>query len=680
MSASTEQDSGSSDARNRGTEALAPHPGWEAALVEAAKGARTRRVTAVIGDPGTGKSLLLVRLRAELEEAGLSVALLRDARWDQLAAVDVLLLDAAERLSPDELRALCAQAPSCVAAGRPDLALHFAELRDEPAVVLLPTLTAEQTGGFFRALTLRDFGPGAEVHDDAVAAMVEHSAGVPRSVTILAGLAAFAAGLEDSEHILARHVEAAVRLRSGSEEEEAADVAPPRSEPPPFFSIFDAPAEVIAPEPSQAVRVAPRKSRRGVRAAAACLLAGSAAAGVAFVGPRLVVRPEPPSAAPAPAQVAAAVEPTLAPRAAEWRLAPPEIAPAPELSPAPSGPVRAASQVAAEPTPFVKPAPPEPAASVQVTAAAPTPFVKPAPPAPAASVQVAAAAPTPFVKPAPPAPAASVQVTAEPTPFVKPAPPVAAASIQGAAAAPTPFVKPAPPGPPASIRVTAEQMPLLKPAPPPAASVQVAGELQTVATPAPAAAVRAAAPAQPATANPAPPPAAAAVQAAAEPKPQPVVKPASPAPAAPVQVAAEPQAARPAEPPATAKQRASQAEADQPHAAPPGPPRGLALAALPALAAYHVVVTYPGADKAAERESGSFAALLASRGVVVDPPRARLDAAERGVLFYFAEDAGPAEVVAGELDSTARPARRGARLGREEPLPGTIEVALPLKP
>jgi hypothetical protein len=258
----------------------------------------------------------------------------------------------------------------------------------------------------------------------------------------------------------------------------------------------------------------------------------------------------------------------------------------------------------------------------------------------------------------PPGPAASIQVTAEPTPFVKPAPP----------------------GPAASIQVTAEQMPLLKPAPPPAAPVQVAGELQTVATPAPAAAVRAAAPAQPATANPASPPAAAAVQAAAEPKPQPVVKPASPAPAAPVQVAAEPQAARPAEPPATAKQRASQAEADQPHAAPPGPPRGLALAALPALAAYHVVVTYPGADKAAERESGSFAALLASRGVVVDPPRARLDAAERGVLFYFAEDAGPAEVVAGELDSTARPARRGARLGREEPLPGTIEVALPLKP
>lgn len=266
----------------------APYAAAQKRLVHAL--AQRRSLTLLVGEPGTGKSLLLRRLLDELEEELFHVALLvpvrgvASAQWilsrlaqqlevesparghaellgqvyEKLAIVRedgrhaVLLLDEAQVLAQagvlPELRGLLnleyedRRLLSLVLVGPPELDRAVAAdaslaSRVEARVQLRP-LDANGAARYVAARVRAAQGDPAIFRKEALRALAELSAGVPRALNTLADHALFEAQLEAKDAIDRAHVEAAARelgllAEAGSEGEEAEEAPIPVRGPAP---------------------------------------------------------------------------------------------------------------------------------------------------------------------------------------------------------------------------------------------------------------------------------------------------------------------------------------------------------------------------------------------------------------------------------------------------------------
>jgi hypothetical protein len=228
------------------------HRAWAAArraLIEAHAG--ERRLAALLGPPGIGKTFLLAELDRHFRGAGYQVE--RIAHGDLLTgeeAAPILLVDEADRLDDAALRALAARGQGFVLlAALPGFAARL-ESWDVAAVrlgPLEPGEVASYVAGRLAAMGL----PPNRFEAAAVPALAAASGGVPRLLNTLMGNSAFTADMEGEARVTARHVAAAAALR--------ADVSPlpPTAAPGPL-----AHATAPAPLPPGSIAGAGRLPRR----------------------------------------------------------------------------------------------------------------------------------------------------------------------------------------------------------------------------------------------------------------------------------------------------------------------------------------------------------------------------------------------------------------------------------
>jgi energy-coupling factor transporter ATP-binding protein EcfA2 len=236
-----------------------PHPGWQRARAAALAVLGRGEDVALLGPPGSGKTLLLRDLARALQSEGRSVRLVESGdALDAAPGEDVLLVDDAGRMGVDALARLCATDRPFVLAALPAFAERLARLPRAVTPVALEPLAPEEVARFVAARLAAAGRPRNLLEPDAVLTLAWHSAGLPRLVNVLGGAAVFLADLEDAPRVGKRHVdEAAIR-----EGEDAADPAPSSPEPP---------AAGIVPraEPSVASRALPRARCWGRAASAA---------------------------------------------------------------------------------------------------------------------------------------------------------------------------------------------------------------------------------------------------------------------------------------------------------------------------------------------------------------------------------------------------------------------------
>ncbi len=205
------------------------YPAWREAREKIlARAAAGPGLIALLGPPGTGKSILLRDLATTFGERGRTVCLLDvPDSSPEIGAAEIVLVDEADRVSVtwlDELRSL---GGIVVVAAIPENREHF-ECYPNVTIVQLATLSPEEACAFV-AERLAQLGlPNDCLTISGWARLIAHSHGVPRLLVVLLGLALFFAGEERTEHVTGAHVEEAVEAQGGSIE--ASTVEPVRAE------------------------------------------------------------------------------------------------------------------------------------------------------------------------------------------------------------------------------------------------------------------------------------------------------------------------------------------------------------------------------------------------------------------------------------------------------------------
>ncbi len=177
------------------------------------------------GPPGTGKTLLLAHLAQSLYAAGAAVQLVSAAT----AAADtagangagILLVDDADALPDKALAAIGRRRYPGALAGSAALADRLALLGIPATLVELQPLDPDAVAPFLSAQLQRSGLPSNLLHPEAITALGRLSAGVPRTLQLLAGLALFLARFENAAAITADHVSRAAQIADGSEADSA---------------------------------------------------------------------------------------------------------------------------------------------------------------------------------------------------------------------------------------------------------------------------------------------------------------------------------------------------------------------------------------------------------------------------------------------------------------------------
>ena len=283
------------------------HEGWvearRAALRALAAGARV----ALVGEGGTGKTLLLRELARTLGNGGIRVRL--SERGDTAAPAGpgtAHLVDEADALDDNALARIATEGLTVLALlPRSVPRLDALPVRFE--IVPLRPMRAEEVGGFISA-ALRDAGLPSDLFTRAALdRLFALSSGLPRLVVTLGRAAVFQARLEGAARVEAAHVNAAETMRSGTE-----------PEPPP------AP---MAPRPAE--------TKRRLQPALLTLpvLAVAGLGALWLAQPRSTIHPEATGApaAIAPVDSVAPAAPEVAPQPAATSATPRAEAAAPEL-------------------------------------------------------------------------------------------------------------------------------------------------------------------------------------------------------------------------------------------------------------------------------------------------------------------------------------------------------------
>lgn len=199
---------------------IVEHRAWRVAkscaltTIEAGSG-----LVVVLGAPGTGKTLLLNDLARRLEAAGRPYTLLdRGDLAQQPVEAGVGLIDEADRIDPDTLAKIVRATDRChVLVALPRFIEQITGFTNPMTVVSLAPLTPEGIAAFV-AQRLAGAGRPADLFSlTAMAALVEHSGGIPRVITMLAGGAISLAAIEGAVQVTAEHVEQVMTWRGGLE-------------------------------------------------------------------------------------------------------------------------------------------------------------------------------------------------------------------------------------------------------------------------------------------------------------------------------------------------------------------------------------------------------------------------------------------------------------------------------
>ena len=433
------------------------HPAWQAALAGVEANLGKSGLIAVIGAPGSGKTLLLHAVAERVLATGGVAALFQPTPVPGSRRPDVVLIDDAGRLTASMLRALAQQGRPMVVAGGPELAERLRGAGVPAVIVTLGPLTPDDAAAFLRVQLAAAERSAELIQPAALMQIVQRSHGVPRNLQMLAGLSVFVARLADAPQVTPAHVEQAALIQTGTEpgdddpdgeEDGPADPGLVRPSLPVTVRPLAAPASPefgqtlpVQPVPGLPTTMLPAPSQRrmgGWTMAALSLGTLGAGAGVGwllipYVLPWLLVL-----AGPAPGRPPASLA------AADPRVA---LSPGPAVVPAPRG-------VAALPDAVPSAAlarPSVPRASADVQPAPHPPQSAPGQPVPPPAAPAPAMAPGPAVQnqplpdvAAPPAAAPPVAPSQQALATPAPAPP----EPQSAAPATEP-VMPATPGVPA---------------------------------------------------------------------------------------------------------------------------------------------------------------------------------------------------------------------------------------
>lgn len=182
------------------------HPPWQRAHAAALEvlGAGGRAV--LVGEGGSGKSMLLRELAGVLRGTGAAVCLI--GRPGPVERGGTLLVDDADRFEAAEVTALCAEAGPVLLAGLPIIAERLPESFGPWRRIALERLSPEDVARFVVARLAAAGRPGL-LEAEAVLELARVSEGVPRLVNTIGAAAVFLAGLEGAARVCRRHVEEA---------------------------------------------------------------------------------------------------------------------------------------------------------------------------------------------------------------------------------------------------------------------------------------------------------------------------------------------------------------------------------------------------------------------------------------------------------------------------------------
>lgn len=321
---------------------------WEDTRQSATKRAAQGERVVLVGEPGTGKTLLLQVLDRNLRAQGFDVR--QFGPGDTLAAqpaTEILLIDEGDLLEAEELERIWQLPNPIIMTGLPGLQERVPPCTRPVHAESLERLGPEDIARFVRARLTASETARPPFAPEAILALMRHSAGLFRLVTILAGAALFLAEQRGSSEVMAADVDEAALLRAGAFEEPEADTLPAAASDP--SERPSAELELVAAEKWRSPR--PTLAALGWTGWAGASLA---VVMVAIVAAHALVQYPllPMDAADPPPLIAASVLPQLAlqPKVAA-------ISPPPPPVPASLPPVMASLPSPPEPTAFANPQP-----------------------------------------------------------------------------------------------------------------------------------------------------------------------------------------------------------------------------------------------------------------------------------------------------------------------------------